>query len=63
MSASRYLEKVAVDTARQLADGTLKVNRERPLVEKLMQKVCFLVSLGLLYRRGPLLSIFSSCVF
>ncbi|VDO72546.1 unnamed protein product [Heligmosomoides polygyrus] len=38
INTHKYLEKVAVDTARQLADGTLKVNRERPLVEKLMQK-------------------------
>ncbi|WKX87955.1 hypothetical protein Q1695_007957 [Nippostrongylus brasiliensis] len=34
----KYLEKVAVDTARKIADGSLKVTRERPLMEKVMQK-------------------------
>ncbi|KAK6053372.1 hypothetical protein COOONC_09123 [Cooperia oncophora] len=34
----KYLERIAVDTARQIADGTLKVTREKPLVQKLMNK-------------------------
>ncbi|KAK6023880.1 fatty acid oxidation complex, alpha subunit [Ostertagia ostertagi] len=34
----KYLEKIAVDTARQIADGSLKVTRVRPLVERLMNK-------------------------
>ncbi|CAJ0595187.1 unnamed protein product [Cylicocyclus nassatus] len=35
----RYLEEVAVETARKLAKGSLKVNREKPMMEKIMQKV------------------------
>ncbi|KIH50676.1 enoyl-CoA hydratase/isomerase family protein, partial [Ancylostoma duodenale] len=38
INTHKYLERIAVDTARQLASGSLKVNRERPLVEKLMNK-------------------------
>ncbi|VDN27568.1 unnamed protein product, partial [Cylicostephanus goldi] len=35
----RYLEEVAVETARKLAKGSLKVNREKPMMEMIMQKV------------------------
>ncbi|KAK6731142.1 hypothetical protein RB195_007543 [Necator americanus] len=39
INTHKYLERVAIDTARQLANGTLKVKRERPLVEKVLQKI------------------------
>ncbi|KJH41966.1 fatty acid oxidation complex, alpha subunit [Dictyocaulus viviparus] len=39
VNTHKYLEKVAVDTAKQLASGSLKINRKRPLVESVMQKV------------------------
>ncbi|KAE9419060.1 hypothetical protein Angca_003395, partial [Angiostrongylus cantonensis] len=32
-------EKVAVDTARELGKGSLKISRRRPLIENIMQKV------------------------
>ncbi|VDM81713.1 unnamed protein product [Strongylus vulgaris] len=35
----RYLEEVAIDTARKLAKGSLKISREKPLLQKIMQKV------------------------
>ncbi|KIH56683.1 enoyl-CoA hydratase/isomerase family protein [Ancylostoma duodenale] len=38
VNTHKYLEKVAVDTARQLASGSLKVNREKPLLQKVMNK-------------------------
>ncbi|EYB81278.1 hypothetical protein Y032_0387g452 [Ancylostoma ceylanicum] len=38
VNTHRYLERVAVDTARQLASGSLKVNREKPLLQKVMNK-------------------------
>ncbi|RCN26965.1 3-hydroxyacyl-CoA dehydrogenase, NAD binding domain protein [Ancylostoma caninum] len=38
VTTHRYLERVAVDTARQLASGSLKVNREKPLLQKVMNK-------------------------
>ncbi|VDO55738.1 unnamed protein product [Haemonchus placei] len=34
INTHKYLERIAVDTARQIADGSLKVNREKPLMEK-----------------------------
>lgn len=40
----KYLEEIAIDTARKLADGSLKVNRERPLVERITNKVIFMVA-------------------
>ncbi|VDM65368.1 unnamed protein product [Strongylus vulgaris] len=39
VNTHRYLEEVAVDTARKLAKGSLKVNREKPMLQKVMQKV------------------------
>ncbi|XGW23931.1 hypothetical protein V3C99_005832, partial [Haemonchus contortus] len=38
INTHKYLERIAVDTARQIADGSLKVNREKPLMEKVMHK-------------------------
>lgn len=35
----RYLEEVAIQIARDLADGKLKINRKRPFVEDLTRKV------------------------
>ncbi|KAK6731145.1 hypothetical protein RB195_007544 [Necator americanus] len=38
INTHKYLERVAVDTARQLANGSLKASREKPLLEKVVQK-------------------------
>lgn len=37
-STLEYLEEVAVETAKNLANGKLKINRTRPLMERLMRK-------------------------
>uniref|UniRef100_A0A158P8I6 enoyl-CoA hydratase n=1 Tax=Angiostrongylus cantonensis TaxID=6313 RepID=A0A158P8I6_ANGCA len=39
ITTHKYLGKVAVDTARELGKGSLKISRRRPLIENIVQKV------------------------